>query len=612
MSDIIQLLPDSVANQIAAGEVIQRPASVVKELVENAVDAGATEIDVIIKDAGRTLIQVVDNGFGMSESDARLAFERHATSKIRQATDLFAIRSMGFRGEALASIAAVAQVELKSKKADAELGIYIEIAASKVEKQEPINCPVGSNFSIKNLFFNIPARRKFLKSNATELRHIITEIQRVALANPEVKIVLIHNDQPLMNLVSTNMKQRIIAVNGKAIGSQLIPVEVDTTIASIRGFIGKPEGARRTMGEQYFFVNNRFMRHPYLHKAVTSAYENIISHDLYPSYFIFFDINPELIDVNIHPTKTEIKFEDEQAIWKILNAAVREALGKYNVVPSIDFDTEGQVDIPTSFNMDSAKMPSVNFNPSYNPFSETSTSHRRENQPQNWDKLYEGFEKRESDFNQQSPIVLSSKSNDFETDKQIEGLHNNEIGTNFFQIKNRYILTPVKSGLMIIEQRRAHERILYERFLRQIKNEKITSQRLLFIEKIDLNSEDSILLKEIMPNLKAFGFDIVEKDDSFEVSAMPSIIDQADITNVIDSLLDAYKTGELDVEEEMREQMAAVMARNACMNVGEVLSNTDMTELASSLLACNSPNYTPDGRVIMSIIDNEELEKRFK
>lgn len=611
MSDIIELLPDSVANQIAAGEVIQRPASVVKELVENAIDAGATEIEVIIKDAGRTLIQVVDNGSGMSDSDARLAFERHATSKIRQATDLFAIKSMGFRGEALASIAAVAQVELRSRKSDSELGVHIEISASTIEKQEPVNCPVGSNFSIKNLFFNIPARRKFLKSNQTELRHIVTEFQRIALANPEVKFVLYHNDQPLMNLVASNLKQRIVTVVGKAINSQLIPVEVDTTIVKVHGFVGKPEGARRTMGEQYFFVNNRYMRHPYLNKAVTSAYENIISHELYPSYFLFFEISPEVIDVNIHPTKTEIKFEDEQAIWKILNAAVREALGKYNVVPSIDFDTEGQVDIPMATNIESAKMPSVNFNPTYNPFDE-STRYKRDTAPQNWERLYDGFEKASTDFEEQPQIVLSSKSNvlsgsDASDEREFEG----GSGT-YFQIKNRYILTPVKSGLMIIEQRRAHERILYERFLFQIKNEKISSQRLLFVEKIELNAEDSVLLKEIMSAIEAFGFDIVEKDEGFEIAAIPSILEQGDIINVIDSLLEAYKTGELDVEEEMREQMAAIMAKNACMKVGEVLTTEDMMGLAANLFKCQSPNYTPDGRTVISIIDNEELEKRFR
>ncbi len=619
MADIIHLLPDSVANQIAAGEVIQRPASVIKELVENAIDAGATEIEVLVKDAGRTLIQVLDNGAGMSETDARLAFERHATSKIREANDLFSIRTMGFRGEALASIAAVAQVELKSRKEDSELGVHIEISGSKVEKQQPISCPQGSNFIIKNLFFNIPARRKFLKTNATELRHIISEFQRIALANPKVRFSLSHNDQPLLNLASSNLRQRIVNVMGKSINSHLIPVEIESSVITISGFIGKPEGARKTAGDQFFFVNNRYMRHPYLNRAVTAAYDNLIAQDAYPSYFLFLEIDPELIDVNIHPTKTEIKFEDEKLIWKVLNAAVRESLGKFNVVPSIDFDTQGQVHIPIVDKNQEVRIPEVKLNPDYNPFnSDHSYTRTVQPVPKNWDALYQGFESEsgagqdEREDEKPQTILLPSKSNLISEEEESSPQTEMPELSSYFQIKNRYILTPVRSGLMVIEQRRAHERVLYERFLAQVQTKKSTTQHLLFAEKLTFNAEDTALLREIKDDLSLFGFDLKEQEGTFEVSGIPSEFENVNSVLILENLLQAYKTGEVDPQREVQEQLAAIMARNGCMKSGESLSNEEMNTLVSKLFTCKMPHFSPSGHPIISIIDNEELEKRFR
>jgi len=625
MSDIIQLLPDSVANQIAAGEVIQRPASLLKELMENSVDAGATAIQVIVKDAGRTLVQVIDNGSGMSETDARLAFERHATSKIRAATDLFSIRTMGFRGEALASIAAVAQVELNTRKHNAELGTKIVIAGSVVELQEPINCQAGSNFLIKNLFYNVPARRRFLKSNSTELRHIITEFQRVALANPEVAFTLSHNDQLIFNLQEGNLKQRITGVIGKQIQTQLIPVNTDATVVKISGFVGKPQSARKAAGDQFFFVNNRFMRHPYLHKAILDAYANLIAADAYPSYFLFFDINPEMIDVNIHPTKTEIKFEDEQLIWKVLNASVREGLGKFNEMPSIDFNTEGQIHIPLPSRSNGSNSPAIEFNPNFNPFKTDSmpgyssgySDKSRQQDLKNWESLYRDFDNADEQEWDTTPetITLPSKSN-AQTTLPGDPIFTNEIAVSvntYFQIKNRFILTPVKSGLMLIDQRRAHERILFEQFLASVNTSRSVSQQILFPETIHFSTEDALIIDEISPDLKVFGIDLkASGDGTFLIQGLPSELEKTDSRMILEKILDSYKTGEIDPEQEVREQMAAIMARNACMNHGETLTHEEMTSLVSRLFRCQMPNFTPNGKPVISIIDNDELDNRFK
>ena len=625
MSDIIQLLPDSVANQIAAGEVIQRPASIIKELVENAVDAGSSEVKIIVKDAGRTLVQIIDNGCGMSETDARMAFERHATSKIREANDLFAIRTMGFRGEALASIAAVAQVELKTRPHEHELGTSIVISGSKVESQEPITCSPGSNFMVKNLFFNVPARRRFLKKNATEMRHIVNEFQRIALANPDIAFSLTHNDQLLFNLTKGKLLQRINDVMGKQSSAQMIPVETETALINIHGFIGKPQIARKTMGDQFFFVNNRFMKSPYLHKAVMVAYENLVPAEHCPPYFLFFDTDPSLIDVNIHPTKTEIKFEDERTIWKIVSAAVRESLGKFNMVPSIDFDQTDEISIPTFRKDDPVTIPSVSINPDFNPFEEEKTRHpstpRSAPVSSNWESLYEGFESPEdqnwSDDETETLILPSRGDSEEEIEQQTISsklsTEKNETGTLYFQIKNKYIITSVKSGIMIIDQRRAHERILFEDFLKNIQAGASVSQQSLFPEEITFNEEDAILLRDIHSDLRIFGFELQEKGKrTFAITGQPSFIRNINAPALIDAILHAFKSGEVDPENELKEQLATIMAQNACMRPGEFLTQPEMAELINKLFLCSAPNFTPGGKTVFSIIDNEELEKRFR
>ncbi len=618
MSDIIQLLSDSVANQIAAGEVIQRPASLLKELMENCIDAGATDIKVFVKDAGRTLVQVLDNGSGMSETDARMAFERHATSKIKSASDLFSLRTMGFRGEALASIAAVAQVELNTRKHQNELGTRIVIAGSEIELQEPVNCPPGSNFIVKNLFFNVPARRRFLKSNATELRHIINEFQRVALAHPEIGFTLTHNNQPVFNLQPGNLKVRIGGIMGKQTPSNLIPVSIDASIVNINGFTGKPQAARKTPGEQFFFVNKRYMRHPYLHKSVMDAYSNLIAHDASPSYFLFFEIDPELIDVNIHPTKTEIKFEDEKMIWKILNATIREGLGKFNEIPSIDFDTEGQINIPLPGKNQEINIPSTRINSNFNPFS-NEINHNQihdKNNSKNWETLYRDFEISDEEKIDTSLNTITIPSGGIiETELSISPRSITDfpvLESTYFQIKNRFILTPVKSGLMVIDQRRAHERILFEQFLQSVNTNRSASQQILFPETLSFNAEDTILLREISPDLKVFGIELDETSEgNFLIMGLPPELENTNNKIIIEKLLDAYKNGEVNPENQIREQMAAILARDACMYHGESLTSNEIVSLVNRLFRCQKPNYTHSGKPVISIITNNELDDRF-
>jgi DNA mismatch repair protein MutL len=602
MPDIIKLLPDSVANQIAAGEVIQRPASVVKELMENAVDAGAGKINVIIKDSGKTLIQVIDDGYGMSETDARLSFERHATSKISSASDLFAINTKGFRGEALASVAAVSMVELKTRKKGTETGTRVVINGSRVEVQEPCSSPEGSSFSVKNLFYNIPARRKFLKSDMTEFRHIINEFQKVVITHPEIKFTLNHNESEIYNLISGNFRQRINAVFGKQINQDLITLETDTNLVSIRGFIGKPESARRTYGEQFFFVNRRFMKHPYFHKAVTEAYQNIIPADVIPTYFIFMEADPASIDINIHPTKTEIKFEDERAIWQILMASVREALGRFNIVPSIDFDNESFIEIPVRRSADPVPEPPViKVNPDYDPFdSEGYSSNKtgliekfeRENTV-NWEKLYSALEKGES--------VPDSALSRAETLRK------------FFQIKNKYIVCPVKSGLMLIDQKRAHERILYERFLECLSTNRSVSQSELFPVAVELNPADILILKEIEADLRILGFSIVfSEENKIIIEGRPSGSESSDPVIMLKMLIEEFRKTQSDPLVNAREKLASAMAAASAIPYGKTLTQNEMEDLFDSLFACPSPNYSPKGKSIVIIITLEDLDKKFK
>jgi DNA mismatch repair protein MutL len=627
MSNIIRLLPDSVANQIAAGEVIQRPASVVKELMENAVDAGSTAINVIIKEAGRSLIQIIDNGSGMSQTDARMAFERHATSKIKDAADLFSIRTKGFRGEALASIAAVAQVELRTCLKGEELGTLISIAGTKIESQETIHCPVGSNFMIKNLFFNVPARRRFLKQNSTEFRHILNEFERVVLAHPGIEFSLTHNDLPVHYLPVGNLRQRIVHLMGKPLNPNLIPVDTHTHLVNINGFIGKPEAARKTMGDQFIFVNNRYIRHPYLHKAIMEAFGNLISNDSIPVYFLYLDVDPQIIDINIHPTKTEIKFEDERSIWHILNASVRESLGKFNIVPSIDFDTDGALEIPFMSQPMAIPEPEIPINPDYNPFqtegqipSFLSGSGSRTTIPSSagWNQLYNGFETETypSNWQNDNPEEFPHYQEEQPIQQVIQSAANEQVIGNsntFYQFKNRFILSSVKSGLMMIDQKRAHERVLYEQFLNQMQSHHGISQQILFPEVLTFNSEDSLMLSELSDELKSAGIDLEENEDGdFEVRGLPSELEGVNIRNLLESILEECKNGEFSADTRFREKIALTMAQNAAIRNGTSLTNMEMQELYDRLFACSTPNYSPDGKPIITIISTEELEKRFQ
>lgn len=615
MSDVIQLLPDAVANQIAAGEVIQRPASVVKELIENAVDAGSTEITINIQNAGKTLIQISDNGKGMSETDARMAFERHATSKIKQANDLFALQTMGFRGEALASIAAVAQVELKTKPQNAELGTLLKIEGSQVVKQEAVNCAEGSNFLVKNLFFNIPARRKFLKSNQTENKHITTEFQRVALTHPDISFSFYNNNQENYILSASNLRQRIVNIFGKSINQKLLAINTQSSIISISGFIGKPEFAKKS-SEQYFFVNNRFMRHPYFNKAVSLAYEGLVAQGETPIYFIYFSIAPQMIDVNIHPTKTEIKFEDEQAIFRIIRAAVKEALGKSGITPPIDFNTEGMIKMPSRKELENKPItiPTIHVNPNYNPFEEEKkTGKNTRYQPhkdfneqanlKNWEKLYDEFE---------TQSVIESEINTQQQIEDFEIKESQKTQSNTIQIKNRYIVTNVKSGMMLIDQKRAHERILFDRYLERIENMQTMSQQMLYPEKIELEINDYNLLNEIIGEVKTLGFNLQKNGkQGFIIKAVPSDLTDHSAVNLLEDLIQTYKTSEIDVKLSVREKVAESLAKVASIDYGKYLTISEMKDIIDSLFACSNPNYTPDGKMIVNIISIAEIESRF-
>ena len=530
MSDIIQLLPDSVANQIAAGEVIQRPASVIKELVENAVDAGAKTINVLVVDAGRTMIQVIDDGKGMSDTDARLAFERHATSKIRQAADLFDLHTMGFRGEALASIAAVAQVELRTRMADREVGTLLTIEGTRVTGQEPVACPVGSNFKIENLFYNVPARRKFLKSNSTELNNIMTAFERIALVYPEISFTMHSNGLEVMNLHAGTLRQRIVDVFGKRLNHDLLPVEVETSMCSITGFVGKPESAKKKGVQQYFFVNGRYMKHPYFHKSVMNTYERMIPAGMQVPYFIYFTVPAGDIDVNIHPTKTEIKFENEQAIWQILTASVNDSIGKFCEIPSIDFDTEGQPEIPLYDPSLNIAPPKPQYNPSYNPFETTSSAHKDKVIDQ-WEELYKGLHSGES-FSQveQEPSADLFESSGLCSAPEEGGVVQSKIGNTIeerspshYQYKGKYVMTAVKSGLMIIDQNRADIRIRYERFMHQMEQEVSRTQEVLFPEVVQFAPSAKVMVVKLLPYLQKVGFDLTDLGgNSFSVNGVPA------------------------------------------------------------------------------------------
>lgn len=625
MSDVIRLLPDSVANQIAAGEVIQRPASVVKELVENAIDAGAHHIDVLVTDAGKTCIQVIDDGKGMSETDARLAFERHATSKIREAADLFSLHTMGFRGEALASIAAVAQVELRTCQEGESLGTLVNIAGSKVESQEPVACAVGSNFSVRNLFFNVPARRKFLKSNQTELSNILTEFERIALVNPDVSFTLHHNGTEMLNLPAIQLRQRIMGVFGKKLNQDLLSLEVETSMVKIHGFIGKPETARKKGARQFFFVNGRYMRHPYFHKAVADAYENLIPVGEQISYFLYFDVDAANIDVNIHPTKTEIKFENEQAIWQILSAAVKETLGRFNAVPSIDFDTEGMPDIPAFDAVPEGVHPPVtSYDPSYNPFDTPPSSYTPSSSSKKhleWEPLFQGLEKNERrSWETSADGFQEEEYSGIPSQEEMPSLYDGhpeaavtEKAAQHYQYKGSYILTSVKSGLMIIDQQRAHIRILYEQYMQQIADRHNVSQRLLFPDMVHFPPSEVPVLEEIMDDLTALGFDLSSLGGgSYAINGVPAGIEGLNPETLVTDMVQTAVEKGCKVKEEVQSMLALSLAKAAAIVPGQVLTNEEMNSLVDGLFAVSTPNYTPDGKTVLSLLKEEDIEKMFK
>lgn len=633
MSDIIHLLPDSVANQIAAGEVVQRPSSVIKELVENSIDAGATQVQVIVEDAGKSLVQVIDNGKGMSETDARLAFERHATSKISEAKDLFALRTMGFRGEALASIAAVAQVELRTRAADKDLGVSIVIEGSRVVDQQPVNCPVGANFAVKNLFFNIPARRKFLKSNQTELSNILTEFERIALAHPETSFSLHSGGAAMMNLPAGNFKQRILGVFGKRLEAKLIPVEVKTTLINLSGFVGVPSASRRKNAQQFFFVNGRYMRHPYFAKAVQTAYERLIPDGEQVPFFLNLEVAPEKIDVNIHPTKTEIKFEDETPIWQILLAAVREALGKHGVVPSLEFNTEGRPDIPVfTPGGNDVPAPQIEVNPDYNPFATSpsyfsgkgggasGSSYTYNNKPavdRHWQNAYAAAfpEKKETDFGEVPDLPADQ---DAPAAQMFQSLPAEEQGemkkseTDYFQFRGQYIITPVKSGLMLIDQHRAHVRILYDRFMARFAEKPSVTQRLLFPQRLTLPPSEAVAFEKMMQDLQSVGFEVSSLGGGdFSVLGTPAGTEGLDASELLLDILQETLDGKSDAADGIRHRIALTLARRAAMPVGEYLSGAEMSALVDQLFSTGTPNFTPDGQTVLVILAVENIEKLF-
>ncbi len=609
MPDIIHLLPDSIANQIAAGEVIQRPASVVKELVENSLDAGATHVRICIKDAGRTLIQVIDDGKGMSGTDVRMAFERHATSKIKQADDLFSLTTLGFRGEALPSIAAISQVEVKSRREEDELGTLIVIKGSRLERQELVSCATGTSVSVKNIFFNVPARRKFLKSNETERRNIFSEIERIVLVNPHIEFTLIENDLETLHLPPTGLKQRIVQLEGRSTTQQLIEINEETTLGKIHGYVARPEFAKKGRVNQFFFVNNRFIRHPYFHRAVMMAFEPLIAANEKPGYYIYLRVNPDTIDVNIHPTKTEVKFENEQALWQILMVTVKESLGKFNAIPSIDFDREDAPEIPIYDPSRNTPMPQLNINSGYNPFHGSRPEKQSSSLPAfDWEQLYKGFENEkelppETDSTRQGSLFTTSGTNQDHPDAELYPEH--------YQYKQKYILTSVKSGLMIIDQHKAHIRILFDKYLEQIRQRKGVTQRVLFPEILELSAAEAATLPSLMDDLEALGFELSPLGNlSFAVQGIPSEIKNMDASLLIRTIIGKSMEAETDVKAEIQEAMALSLAGMTAIPYGRILTSEEMLLTVSQLFATKTPTYTPDGQRIVSLISDADLEKK--
>lgn len=618
MSDIIQLLPDHVANQIAAGEVVQRPASVVKELLENAVDAAATAISLIVKDAGKTLVQVTDNGNGMSTTDARMCFERHATSKIKNAQDLFQLNTKGFRGEALASIAAISQVELKSKQEDNEVGTFLKIEGSEVIAQEACATPKGTSVSIKNVFYNIPARRNFLKSNAVEMRHVIDEFQRVAMAHPKIAFSLFHNGTELFQLLGSNYRQRIVGIFGGKTNEKLVPVEEETEILKISGFVGKPEYAKRSRGEQFFFVNDRFIKSAYLHHAVASAFEGLLKDKAHPSYFLYLSVDPKSIDINIHPTKTEIKFDDEHALYAILRSAVKHSLGQFSVAPVLDFNRDSDLDTPYTYKDKKVKTPTIEVDRNFNPFKEEmgtpsfpkhngGTAFKKEPSA-GWETLYTGLnaENKQADF----------QSIEFESEEVTGSLFDVQTGTsseNTFQLQKKYIVSSLKNGMIVIDQHRAHTRILYEELLKSITISAAVSQQLLFPLKIVLNTQETEMLSHLKESLEQTGFIFGElSNEKTEIIGIPTTISSSEVPSLLEKLISDFENGIPDSGFKQTDLLAKSLAKSMAVKAGTLLNSTEQLNIVNSLFACKEASKTPGNRQIFITISEEDLDKKFK
>lgn len=614
MADIIRLLPDNVANQIAAGEVVQRPASVVKELLENSVDAGASEIQLVVQESGKTLIQVSDNGKGMTETDARMAFERHATSKIQKAEDIFGIITKGFRGEALASIAAVSKLHMRTRQADSELGTEIKIAANEVEHQDFCNCPQGTSISVRSLFYNIPARRNFLKSNQVELRHIIDEFERVALAHPNVGFRFEHNNNELFHLPASTLRQRIVNIFGKKFNEKLVPVYEETDLLRIEGFVGKPEFAKKTRGEQFFFVNFRYIRNGYLHKAVQKAFEGLLQPDSHPSYFLYLEIDPARIDVNIHPTKTEIKFEDERAIHSIIRTSVKHSLGQYNIAPSLDFERDQQFATPPPPSDRPIEAPGVYVDPSFNPFQKKekpsgSAQGQWSSQPTYQDKRPTSKESEEWES------LLSQIPEIPDVDQQQESLLSTDgemVQQRYLQIGKKYLLKTHGEGLMLIHQGRAHQRVLYEKIMASLQNQQVASQQLLFPQQVNFNSSDYPIILELIPSLRAMGFDLDEfGQNEIVVHGIPLFLEDPSLSDLLHQIIENNKDFQSSSKDDLSEKMARKMAKLAALKVGTVIEQKAMAHLVDELFACSSPYHSPDGKPTIINLALGDLDKTF-
>ncbi len=618
MSDIIHVLPDSVANQIAAGEVVQRPASALKELLENAIDAGASDIKVIVKQGGKALIQVIDNGCGMSETDARLSFERHATSKIKTTNDLFCILTMGFRGEALASIAAVAQVEMKSKRVEDELGTCITVEGSKVKNQQPCGCQNGTSVSVKNLFYNVPARRNFLKSNSVETRHILEEFQRIAIINPGIACSLFHNDKLVFQLPASNQKTRIVNIMGSNYSERLVSIEEETEMIKIKGFIGKPQYARKTRGEQYFFTNSRYMKHPYFHHAVENAFEELIPDNAFPTYFINLEVDPKTIDVNIHPTKTEINFQHQQVIYAIIKSAVKKAIGSHSLTPSIDFDVEQAIPFTHPDKNKIISQPVVRVDPDYNPFDNPNVAGNRiypgsKGNREQWEKLYDMGDRKPTTPNDPGLVVDHPQPGQTEIDPEWSHVQHLLKNDNFILFHNRYVITNIKSGLLIVDIQRAHERILYEKYLEMINNKKGSSQQLLFPQTVEFSPNDTEILLEIINEVRASGFEINEFGKyTFIIDGAPEGIHEQDMSEFLESVIENYKKNINDLTQDKKINFARSLAKNSAIKKETRLSEEEMNNIIDELFACQAPEVSPDGKRTHIILNFGDIEAQFK